>query len=123
MVAKVKIEGLEQLVMQLRNKRRTAVFTKLSVGFSAPYATVVHERLNVHHPRGQAKYLERATLEIQPEMVNIVKSTLQSFTLNVDRALTLAMKAAGDKLLARARELVPVDTGFLRASGYVKVEE
>lgn len=32
-------------------------------GPAAPYALFVHERLDVHHPVGQAKFLESAVLE------------------------------------------------------------
>jgi hypothetical protein len=35
-----------------------------AVEFTAPYAMVVHERLDLHHPRGgQAKFLEAAVQE------------------------------------------------------------
>lgn len=37
-------------------------------GAAAGYAVPVHERLGVHHPVGQAKFLERAFLERAPKI-------------------------------------------------------
>lgn len=37
------------------------------VGFSAPYAFWVHERLDLRHPVGQAKFLESALLDMVPQ--------------------------------------------------------
>jgi len=43
-------------------------------GPSAPYALPVHERLDVHHPVGQAKFLEYAVLASKPDLAqNIAK--------------------------------------------------
>lgn len=32
--------------------------TVIAMGFTEPYATIQHERLDYYHPHGQAKYLE-----------------------------------------------------------------
>lgn len=43
----------------------------LEIGFggpAAPYAVYVHERLDVHHPVGEPKFLERTLLESAPHM-------------------------------------------------------
>lgn len=39
-----------------------------NVGFNASYAGVVHERLDVKHPQGQAKYLETAVRNNAPKL-------------------------------------------------------
>lgn len=47
-------------------------------GYTAPYAAIVHEDLQAHHPIGQAKYLE-ATLEIDgPKIVQAAMEDLLS---------------------------------------------
>lgn len=38
----------------------------VAMGYNADYAVHVHEDLTVHHPSGQAKYLERAILDAVP---------------------------------------------------------
>jgi len=44
-----------------------------TITYTTEYATYVHERLDVHHPHGQAKFLEQpineVTRELQLEMV------------------------------------------------------
>jgi hypothetical protein len=42
---------------------------EVEVGYEAYYAIYVHERLELHHPKGQAKFLERAFLEAEKEYV------------------------------------------------------
>lgn len=47
---------------------RVVIYSDRTVGIqfggdSAPYAVPVHERLGVHHPNGEAKFLESAMLE------------------------------------------------------------
>lgn len=38
------------------------------IGFNTDYAAAVHERLDLHHDKGQAKYFERAIREDGPEI-------------------------------------------------------
>lgn len=40
----------------------------VEIGFSMEYAAAVHERLDLHHEQGQAKYFERAIREDGPEI-------------------------------------------------------
>jgi len=48
---------------------RGEVTVKIEVGGpAAPYALPVHERLDVHHPVGEAKFLEKSVYEAQPGM-------------------------------------------------------
>lgn len=42
------------------------------IGFNAEYAAAVHERLNVHHNQGQAKYLNKAVMDNQPKLDSFV---------------------------------------------------
>lgn len=38
------------------------------IGFNTEYAAAVHERLDLHHDQGQAKYFERAIREDGPQL-------------------------------------------------------
>lgn len=42
------------------------------VGFNMYYAAAVHERLNVKHPQGQAKYLETALRANAPKFAGFI---------------------------------------------------
>lgn len=54
----------------------------LEIGFSAPYASYVHDNMNISHPQhngyncgGRAKFLELAIQEFMPESASFVKIT------------------------------------------------
>jgi hypothetical protein len=107
--------GVEKFVASMR--RRAWFFgkqrlTEVHVGFSADYALRVHEDLEMPHKVGQAKFLETAIREMWDHVVPRVK-----YLLGNGYAMDAAMQAEGSRILARAQELVPVDTGFLRDSG------
>jgi hypothetical protein len=88
------------------------------VGYSAPYAIYVHEDLTANHPRGgQAKYLEQPMRTMRRELSEIVARSVRA-----KNGLEEGLQRAGETLLAASRSLVPVDTGFLRDSGYVEVK-
>ena len=49
-------------------------------GAAAGYAIPVHERLGVHHPSGEAKFLERAFLERAPKIpANLARRVAQAY--------------------------------------------
>lgn len=50
---------------------------EVTVGHNARYAAAVHERLDLHHKEGQAKYLERAVRENEPKLAPFVAKKLQ----------------------------------------------
>ena len=90
---------------------------RLSVGYAAPYAVHVHENLEMPHNTGQAKYLEEPMRKNRRKMDEIVAASLRQ-----KKSLELALTRAGEFLLSESQPLVPVDTGYLRDSGFVKVE-
>lgn len=47
-------------------------------GAASDYALIVHERLDVNHPTGQAKFLESVVLERERELSEIVKREIKS---------------------------------------------
>lgn len=117
----VEIEGLGKILDSIRDagQKYTAGQPRpeLEVGYSAPYAIYVHENLEANHPNGgQAKFLEEPLRLLAPLLRKVVAAEVKR-----GRTLAQALQTAGDFLLVTSQRLVPVRTGFLRDSGYVKV--
>lgn len=115
-----KIEGLDKLLSQLAARVAQAEKdgrASVAAGYSAGYSLRVHEDLEVHHPNGQAKFLEEPTRTEQPALAEIVAREMQA-----GKSLAEAERAAAEYLLARSQELVPVRTGNLKSSGFVEVQ-
>lgn len=90
---------------------------ELRVGYDAPYAVYVHEDLEANHPRGgTAKYLERPMRRLGRQM----SQTVQRAILN-KKGLEAGLMQAGRLLLEASQSLVPVDTGYLKSTGFVRV--
>lgn len=74
-------------------------------GAAAPYAIIVHERTDVHHPVGQAKFLESALLQNSPRVAIELRRALDEFTrqwrvgsgwaAEIDRATRPPSEASG----------------------------
>lgn len=88
---------------------------QVTIGFAAPYAVNVHENLTAYHPNGQAKFLETAYRRSARAARDVITQKLKQ-----RRGLLDAMTAGGKVILNDARSIVPVDTGYLRDSGYVR---
>lgn len=105
---------LESLSIQSLKGTKTIT---VNVGYKAPYAVFVHEDIEAKHPLGgQAKYLEQPSRQYAREMSAIVERSVKA-----KNGLGEGLKRAGDFLLAKSQPLVPVETGELKASGYVEV--
>jgi hypothetical protein len=48
------------------------------MGFSMDYAVYVHENLDAFHPNGEAKFLERAMLEMEPKFQSFMIGRIKS---------------------------------------------
>ena len=106
-----KLEGkLKQLEQKARRHSRGVL-----VGFTAKYALAVHERVDIPHRVGQAKFLE----EPAKTRIDEIKTTIRKVatkTGDFGRGLF-----AGGLLLQRfAQQLVPVNTGFLKSSAFTR---
>lgn len=104
------------------------------VGYTAAYALYVHENLEMKlkgqprshgkglywdpQGRGQAKFLEQPARENQTRYAEIVKAKLLE-----GKTLAQALLVAGLALQRDSQELVPIDTGNLRASAFTRPEE
>lgn len=87
------------------------------VGYSASYAASVHERQDIPHKVGQAKFLEQPARENQDEYGRVI---VQAFKTTQDMKSSLLL--GGLRLQRDSQKLVPVDTGFLRNSSFTKAE-
>lgn len=136
-----KIKGLDSLVAKLRAKaakEKKDGDVAVVVGYTQNYAVYVHEDLtkahgaafNVkhaaeiasgeEHTRGadqQAKFLERPARENRQEYAAIVEDALKK-----GKTLAQALLLAGLKLQRDSQQLVPIDTGLLRASAFTRLE-
>jgi hypothetical protein len=134
------IKGMANLFSKIHARIKMgqeAKDTVVDVGYKAPYAVYVHENREIWppgmrlaeqprpsgigaywDPQGQAqpKFLEEPTRmmsdELGKQLVQDVKDGMK---------IRDAMKKLGETLLAASQELVPVETGELRDSGFVQI--
>lgn len=129
------VENADSLIVKLTNimKRTQRDSVKsVVVGYSAHYAIYVHENVEMKlrgkprpknrgvywGPHGEAKFLEKPAREETRNLKAIVSRYAEQ-GLPVSQALY----KAGEYLLRCSQKIVPVDTGYLRASGYVQMED
>lgn len=86
------------------------------VGYDIYYAVFVHWNLVAHHPNGQALFL----LEPYRKMLPTIKSKIAAHIV-AGKSLKDAIVAVAEELKEESQKLVPVLTGALKASAYVKV--
>jgi L-alanine-DL-glutamate epimerase-like enolase superfamily enzyme len=113
----MKTNGTGGIERALQNLARKGLPCKVEVGYGTEYAVYVHEDMEANHPNGgQAKYLEQPARAMRKALGDQVRRDMNS-------GLTLkeAQLRAGLKLQAASQNLVPVDTGDLKASAYTKV--
>src|SRR5690242_969348 len=59
-------------------KNGTGFKTQVTVGFTQPYATFVHERMDLHHAAPtQAKFLESASARYRDQIARIIRDEAQ----------------------------------------------
>jgi len=113
----VSVEGIGNLREKLERRIQKARTGDGSAkaGYSAPYALFVHEDLEKHHPIGQAKFLETPARQSRTQLAATVLT-------NMGRGKTMdqANYEAAKQLLELSERLVPVETGTLKASGFVE---
>ena len=112
------IIGLNKTLRKLRQlAHKHGHNPSVIVGYSANYALPVHERVNVPHRVGQAKYLEQPARELSKELGKI--------TSNATRAgmdLHGSLLIAGRRLQRESQLLVPVNLGHLKGSAFTEKE-
>lgn len=115
-----KLEGADRVDKTL-TKKVTALGKSAGsviVGYTQAYAVYVHENTEANHPNGgQAKFLEQPARELKKEFGKIIRQAVgKGYT--VVQALLLC----GLRLQKESQQLVPVDTGALKASAFTKQE-
>lgn len=113
-----KFKNLDKVLAQLQAKGKEFerdAKKKVVIGYTQSYALMVHENTEAQHKKGkQAKYLEDPARRLRKELASIVVQVYKQ-----TRSMSKGMLAAALRLLRESQEIVPVDTGALRASGYV----
>lgn len=117
----MRVEGIQSVVRTLRAKAAAANKANdasVVVGYSASYAIYVHEDLTAKHKPGKtAKFLERPARMMKKELQRIIADALRQ-----GKTVAQALLLAGLRLLRESQRIVPVDTGNLKNSGFVRVE-
>ena len=85
------------------------------VGFTQTYALEVHERTDVTHRVGQAKFLETAARTNYNRVQQEVREAKQDVAGGLVRAALMIQR--------EAQMLTPVDTGALKASAFTAIRE
>lgn len=112
------MKGLESVLTEIRKRRAKAQLDSKAitkVGYSAPHAVPVHERMDQHHVKGQAKFLEQPLRTERQIMATIVRKRLMA-----RESLKSAQLAAAKHLMSVSLPLVPRDTGELASSAFIK---
>ena len=116
--ARAGVYNLRAILTEIHARRQKANLdhtAETRVGYSASYAVPVHERLYVIHKNGQAKFLEQPIRTEKSAMAAIIRAKLRGRT-----TLKAAQLEAAKHLFAVSQKLVPVFTGALKASGFIK---
>lgn len=142
----MKIENVDQVVKALKERAkrwlgesdelaRGGKGSSVIVGFTAAYALWVHENLEMkwkglpRRPPGKGyywdpqiagpKFLENPARDLSNsgELSRILTSVVRS-----GKTVMQGLLVCGMRILREAQQRVPVDTGVLKASGFVRVE-
>jgi hypothetical protein len=132
--ARPHVRNAERLVAKLRDraaKARRESAGSVVVGYTAQYAIFIHENMEQRRkgeprssgrgvywgPNGQPKFLEGPARELSPILGNIVATAVAA-----GKTLIQGLLLAGLRLQRESQQRVPVDTGFLRASAFTRIE-
>jgi len=124
------IKGAKKLIANL--KRRQQKFSKeitIAAGYDAPYAIFVHEAIEMKlkgkkrpsgigvywGPSGKAKFLEDPARQETKAIGAAISTTLQA-----GGSIVEALMAGGNLLLDISEKQVPVETGKLVESTFIK---
>jgi hypothetical protein len=127
-------DKVQALLIKLANKYGDDPKVSVIVGYTAAYAVHVHENIemkwkglprqkphkgNYWDPqgRGQAKFLEQPARELKREFSKIIVGACSN-----GAKLHQALMMAGLRLQRESQQLVPVDTGNLKASAFTRRE-
>lgn len=113
------ILGVDKVMKSFDRKKKAIGDDKkprADVGYAADHALLVHEDLGAYHaPPTQAKYLTGPAYRYRKQAAAEVRKALRE-------GLTFrqAVLAGARFILKKSKEVVPVDTGELKRSGYAR---
>lgn len=115
----VRITGAGRLKRQFNEGVRQNGDASVAIGYTANYAVYVHEMINAtfKRPGAEAKFLEKPLRELKNRLLAQIE-----FDLKRKIPLKQALYRAGLTLQRASMEIVPVDTGNLRASAFTRIE-
>jgi len=109
------LRALEDKLRKLSRAYGNSPKEAVRVGYTANYAVYVHENMEARHTVGQAKYLEKPAREMKPEFRRIIEDSMRK-----GATLLKALLLTGLRLQRESQDLVPIDTGNLRASAFTE---
>lgn len=110
-------EGFERVKTAIRGRSlKGRVKLAVECGYRAHYAVYVHEDPFAHHPVGKWKFLEDPMRRGRGHMGKLIQQALRA-----KKSLESGILAALFWLEDASKEEVPVDTGFLRESWFVRL--
>lgn len=116
MSVKMQITGFSDLHKKLAVMQKQKAPEPVLIGYSAPYAIHVHENMMAHHPNGEAKFLVKAIIEQTKAVRRYITKRIKAGDKMQDVLIAVA-----NMYMDASDKKVPVATGALRASRYVKV--
>jgi len=119
MSVKAKISGVGALRKRFQGMRRKATSGSVVVGYTAAYALPVHENTTAtfQRPGAEAKFLEKPAREMQGQVAGYIEQAWKQGKTTTD-----GLMVAGLHLQRKSQEIVPIDTGNLRASAFTRKE-
>lgn len=113
------VKGIEILIRKLIEKsRKVENEIVIKIGYSQYYAIYVHENLLAYHKVGQAKYLE---IPMRNARRDLEKRINERMSTGLSFRSSLLLEAF--KIQRESQLLVPIDTGALKASAFVREEK
>lgn len=116
----VKVVGIEAVNAKLRalaNRSMSKDNGVVIVGYTQRYAVYVHEVPAQHKEGKEWKYLESVVRRLSNEIVRIVEGVYRA-----TNSITKGLLVAGLRIQRESMQIVPIDTGALRASAYTDLE-
>lgn len=115
----MKVERLSNLIAALKSRMMGQPIVSVSVGYTQQYALFVHENLEAHHKQGkQAKFLEGPARQHKDEIAAKVVEKVKA-----GATLEQGLLVGGLYLQRLSMQVVPIDTGALRASAFTKIDD
>jgi hypothetical protein len=118
---KAEVIGMREVQARLKEEtKRLGQEPVVELGFGTRYAVYVHERTELHHKVGQAKFLQSAANEERRGFIrNLAADASKLHEAGHPFPLAAALYRRGLKIIAKAVKRTPVLTGRLRQSRYV----